>query len=159
MLKKIIASAALLAVAASSYAAEPGFYAGADIGSTKINQFPSQRASFGVLGGYNFTDNFAVEANYRRLRAGDNFGGDVKIDQKAISAIGTLPLNNGFSVFGRLGYNRLEAKDYSLRGEHEGVLYGIGAKYDFGNKISTRLEVQRPTSSSTNLSASVLYAF
>lgn len=170
MLKKIIATAALATLAASSFAAETeskpaaqsttGFYAGVDVGSGKVNQFGGNRTSYGAVLGYNITENFAVEGNYRRLGSYDTVYGKNDIDQQGVSAIAKMPLTNGFHVYGRLGYNRLE-KDGAGNTLHdrEGVLYGIGTGYDFGNKLTGRLEVQRPTSSSTNVSASLLYSF
>jgi OOP family OmpA-OmpF porin len=164
MLKKIIAAAALATIAASSYAGTPGsYYAGADVGSTKINAFDDTSTSYGAFVGYNFTENFAVEGGYRRLFSYTGYNFDRNTDQTALSAIASLPLSNGFRVYGRLGANRLAEKTsvvgYDHKYDETKVLYGVGASYDFGNKLSGRLEVQKPSGGLTNLSAGVSYSF
>lgn len=153
MLKKIIAAAAFATMAASSYAATPGAYAGVDIGSTKINAY-GREPSYGAFAGYNFTQNFGVEAGYRSL---GSVGGR-NVTQAAVSALASLPLSNGYSAYGRLGYNKLDSQSYRV-GTDEGVLYGIGVSKDFGNKLSGRIELQRPSDESTNLSIGLGYSF
>lgn len=168
MIKHIAAAAALL-IAGSAYAAQPGtFYVGADVGKTKVDDISGRATSAGAFVGYNFHQNVAIEAGYRRL--GDyNFNaagvsGDVDLDQASLSLVGTLPLSNGFSLLGRLGYNRLEA-DAKVRGfggakEHDsGALIGVGVGYAFTPAVSARLELQRPGSDATNLSVGVSYQF
>ncbi|UUZ56698.1 porin family protein [Massilia sp. H-1] len=98
----------------------------------------------------------AWKPSYRRLADTQAFGADIKFDQIAVSAIGTIPLSNGFNVYGRLGYNRLTVKA-SANGnsatDHENkALYGIGLGYAFSPTIMGRLEVQKPESDITNIS-------
>jgi hypothetical protein len=162
MFKKIIAAAALATIAASSFAATPGtIYAGVDVGSSKVDDISGHDTSYGAFVGYNFAQNFAVEGGYRRLGSLDVTGGDIRFNQAAVSVIGTLPIANGFSVFSRLGFNRVESKSNyaSLEGGENGALYGVGVGYDFGNKLSARIEIQKPTSYSTNVSAGLAYSF
>ena len=164
MFKKIAVAAALAIMASSSFAADAAkFYAGGDIGSTKIDDLSGRKTSFGGFVGYNITPEFAVEGGYRRLAKYDFPGGDVKVDQAAISAIGTLPLSGGFGIYGRLGYNHLNVKAsnsyVSATDSTSGVLYGIGASYAFSPTVSARIELQRPSSDSTNFSAGVAFQF
>ena len=164
MFKKIIAAAALAAIATSSYAAAPGSsYVGVDVGATDVDFFHSDRTSYGAFAGYNVTNNVAIEGGYRRLFSytGGNF--ETQANQIALSAIASLPLNNGFSVYGRLGANRVDEHISSGGIVHKHpdtkVLYGVGASYDFGNKLSGRVEVQKPSSDVTNLSTGLSYSF
>ncbi|MFL6672261.1 MAG: outer membrane beta-barrel protein [Massilia sp.] len=163
MFKKIAAAAVLATLAASSFAATPGVYAGLDVGSTKLDGVSGHETSFGGFVGYTFTQNFAAELGYRRLGKWDFAGGDVKADQTALSVVGTLPLSNGFNVFARLGYNNIEVKANgvggSFSGNTNGGLYGVGVGYTFAPNIAARLEVQKPSSDSTNLGVSVVYSF
>lgn len=168
MFQKIAIAAAL--VIASSTAIAGGtskFYAGADIGTTKGEGDSDRETGFGVFGGYQFNQYIAVEAGVRRLADQDeSFGGvgySSHLDQLSLSAVGTMPLSNGFSVFGRLGANRISVKssgggvtykEHANRG-----LYGIGVAYSFSPAISARLELQKPMSDLTNLSAGVSYKF
>jgi OOP family OmpA-OmpF porin len=172
MFKTISAAAVFALVSGFAFAAPPQpFYAGGDIGTTKVDGDSHRETGFGGFVGYKLNDQFAIEAGYRRL-ADTDIGnvGSVSIDQASVSVVGTYPLSNGFSVFGRVGYNRVKAK-YDVEwgtGPGESMnssvseshgLYGIGLGYAFSPTISGRIEVQRPTSDSTNLSAGVAFSF
>jgi hypothetical protein len=164
MFKKIFAAAALATLASSAFAAMPNtFYAGVDGGSTKIDGFGDNKGSFGGFVGYNFHQNFAAEIGARRLGSWTVAGADVDANQYAASIVGTLPLQNNFNVFGRLGYNKVEAKasynGFSANADDSGVLYGVGVGYQFTPTISGRVEFQAPSSDSTNVSVGVAFAF
>lgn len=169
MFKKIAIAAVLAVVASSSFAQQrPAVYAGADVGSTKFDGISDRQSSFGAFVGYQFHPNFAIEAGYRRLGDFDvNVGGTnvgLTVDQTALSFIGSVPLQSGFNVYGRLGYNRLEAKGSvagygSASDSDSGVLYGVGVGYTFTPNITARLEAQRPSSDSSNLGASLSLKF
>jgi opacity protein-like surface antigen len=164
MIKKFIAAAALATLASSAFAAQPNtFYAGVDGGSTKIDDFGDDKGSYGAFLGYNFHENFAAEIGARRLGKWDYFGADVHANQYSASIIGTLPLQNNFNVFGRLGYNKVTAKaeyqGYTADADDKGVLYGVGVGYQFTPTIAGRVEFQKPSSDSRNISAGVAFAF
>lgn len=164
MFKKIIATAALATLASSAFAAQPGtFYAGVDGGVTKIHDLDDNKGSFGGFVGYNFNENFATEIGARRLGSWTIEGVDLDADQYAASVVGTWPLQQNFNVFGRLGYNKLKA-EASYRGasvddSDSGVLYGVGVGYNFTPTIAGRIEFQKPSSDSHNVSASVVFQF
>lgn len=164
MFKKIALAAALAVMASSSFAADaPKWYAGVDAGTTKLDGYSDRETSYGAFVGYQFNANYAIEGGYRRLADFDVNGVDVKADQTALSLVATLPLSNGFGVFGRLGYNRVDVKasynGFSAKDNTNGGLYGIGATYAFTPVITGRIEVQRPSSDSTNYSAGVAFSF
>ncbi|MDB5918584.1 MAG: hypothetical protein JWR40_2818 [Massilia sp.] len=158
MIKKI-AFAAMLAIVACSASAQvrPSFYVGADVGSTKIDGLSGHQSSFGGFAGYQFNQNFAVEAGYRRLADFDN----VTVNQTHASVIGIVPLQSGFNVYGRLGYNNLDTKANSgyTANLGTGVLYGVGVGYDFTPTIAVRVEAQKPSSDSSNVGASLALKF
>ena len=168
MFKKIAFAATLALLASSSFAqTRPSFYAGADVGSTKLDGISDRHSSFGGFIGYQINTNFALEAGYRRLAdfdvnvSGTNVG--VTVDQTAASLIGILPLGSGFNVYSRLGYNRLDAKGRvgysSATDSTSGVLYGVGVGYSFTPTISARLEAQKPSSDTSNVAASLSLKF
>lgn len=168
MFKKIAVAATLALLASSSFAQDrPAFYAGADAGSTKLDGISDRQSSFGAFIGYQINTNFALEASYRRLADfdvndnGTNVG--VTVDQTAASLIGILPLGSGFNVYSRLGYNRLDAKGRSgysnATDSSSGVLYGVGVGYSFTPTISARFEAQKPSSDTSNVSASLALKF
>jgi predicted porin len=157
----ILAASATMAVAAD--APSTRFYAGADIGTTKFEGESHRETSYGAFGGYQFCPQIAIEGAYRRLFTENFDGGSAHLDQLSISAVGTIPLSNGFSVFGRLGANRIAItanaggdnfNEHANRG-----LYGIGMGYDFTPAISARIEIQKPMSDLTNFNAGVVFKF
>jgi hypothetical protein len=168
MIKQIIAAAALAVVAASSHAGEPGsFYGGVDAGVTRLDWGDHTQASYGAFLGYNINKNFAVEANYRRLYAYDVYGYGHKSDQAGLSLVATQPLTDSLSVYGRIGVNRLtDTYNYNFA-DYQGkysdhstrILPGFGLSYKLTEKVSARVEVQRPGSRLKNLSTGISYAF
>lgn len=168
MLKKILSTVTLAILSASSFAADnTSFYAGADVGSSKIDDLSGRNTSVGGFGAYKFNETFAVEAGYRRFASFDvvesGFKVGVKLNQASLSAVGTLPLDHDFNVFARLGYNRLESKasagGFSASDSTSKVLVGIGMGYNIAPNIGARVEFQRPSSDSTNVSAGVFFKF
>jgi OOP family OmpA-OmpF porin len=161
MFKKIVAAAALAVMAASSFAATPGtLYGGLDVGSTKVDGISGKETSFGGFVGYNFHQNFALEGGFRRLAEYDQgLGDDLTVDQTALSVVGTVPLSQGFNVFGRLGYNHLKADSNFGDDSDSGVLYGVGLGYNFSPTVAARVEVQKPDSDKTNVSVGVAFQF
>ena len=163
MFKKIALAAVLATAGASSFAATPGVYAGADLGSTKVDGLSGNEVSIGAFVGYSFNQNFAVEGAYRRLGSWDVMGYDVSAHQAAVSLIGTLPLSNQFNVFARLGYNNVDASTsvggIKASASDNGGLYGVGVGYTFSKQISARVEVQKPASDMTNVNVGIVYSF
>lgn len=168
MFKKFAAAAALALVASSSFAAAPvAFYGGVDVGATRISDLDDTKASVGAFVGYGINPNFAVEVGYRQLGKFDidtYYGNvDVKVKQAQVSVLGFLPLNPQTDVYARLGYNQVKVKasgyGYSSKDDADRVLFGLGLNYSFTNQLSGRVEVQKPASDVTNLSAAVVWKF
>ena len=115
---KKIAIAALLSavVAAPAFAADNGFYIGADLGRSSTSAAAgavltkSSDTVFGVLAGYQFTKNWGAEAFYTgagKWTAQDTAGlanVNGKADTWGVVGTGTLPLSDAFSLYGKLGY-------------------------------------------------------
>ena len=122
MFKKIAAASALLIASSAAFAAQPNtFYAGGDVGKTKVDDVSKRDTSVGGFVGYNFHENFAIEAGYRRLADYNIYvgtpaigfvDGSAKLDQAHLSLVGSLPVAQNLSLYGRLGANRLEAKSH-----------------------------------------------
>ncbi len=158
MFKKIAVAATLAILSSAAFAADAQMYAGADVGRTKIDGFSDRETSYGAFLGYQFNPNVGIEAGYRRLADFTVSNTNVTLDQVALSVVGTMPLSSGFSVFGRLGYNHITATGNSTAAT-SGGLYGIGMGYDFTPTVTARLEVQKPSSDSSNFSAGVSFKF
>ncbi|MGZ5200027.1 MAG: porin family protein [Telluria sp.] len=180
MIKQLIAAAALAGVAAVSHAAEPAtsaavsnpFYVGLDGGATKLEHSgDGTRGSYGAFAGYNLNSTFAVEAGFRRLYTWDGWGAHDQTNQTSLSLIGTLPLTPSLGIYGRVGVNQLSRRGdwtgmvldsvqkFSYKDRTTHSMYGLGASYKLTDKVSARVEVQRPGLDLTNYSAGVSYAF
>lgn len=163
MFKKIAAAAALAFAASSAFAAPTGYYGGLDAGSTRIDDFGDNKASFGGFLGYGYNRNFAIELGYRQLGSWNVLGIDVKAKQTHVSVVGSYPLNGRLDVYGRLGYNQLRGEasfsGASYGDDTSGVLYGVGLNYSFTPSVSGRFEVQKPSSDSTNYGVGIVFKF
>lgn len=167
MFKKIAVAVALVAAASGAFAAAPTpFYAGADVSSTKIGGF-DDKGGYGGFVGYKINSSVAIEGGYHRLVDGDiafdDARSDVTVDQMALSLVGSVPLAEGFSLFGRIGFNRLETESrfdrFAVEEHTSNALYGIGMGYAFTPVINARLEVQKPDSGITKIAAGVAFSF
>lgn len=141
---------------ASAFAADPGFYAGADVGRSITGTIApgavmtqSKSVVGGVFLGYHFTQNWGVEGIYT---GGGKFAttgprGAVssgKADVFGIGVVGTLPLSDAFSLYGKLGYARTVTTESSapagLSGTNRsGATYGLGAQYNVTPQVGIRL--------------------
>ena len=176
---KSIATAVLLLsglVAASQSLAqekgEKGFYLGGSVGQSKIDSdiaFPGLISSgtvdgkdtgFKVFGGYQFNQYFGLdlawvdlgEASYRGSFFGTPVtGGTVKLSGLNFSAVGTIPLNPSFALFGKLGVFAWNAKSsdttggfsFSATDKGADLSVGLGASYNFTKNVGVRLEWER----------------
>ena len=148
---------ALGCIAAPAHAQESGFYVGAGVGEAtdEISDvgFKDSDTAFKVFAGYAVNKYFAAELAY--VDAGtfeDNLGSlNVQLSPTGViaSLVGSLPLGESFSLFGKLGYAFSET-DQTIRqgnfrdtdGESsEDFAYAAGAALHFG-KFTLRAEYE-----------------
>lgn len=144
MRKDVLAALAALALGAGMQGASAeGLYLGAGIGQATIKDSPFKDDDIGfkVFGGYGFNQNFAVEAEYIDGGTAKDFG--IKVDSSAfaVSVLGSLPLNDAFSLFARLGYAswKLDVKN-GPNADDEDLQYGLGAAFNVGAQFQIRAE-------------------
>ncbi|MCK9202395.1 MAG: OmpA family protein [Gallionella sp.] len=174
------------AVMSSAFAAtdDTFWYVGGNIGQSRakiddariISQLPgtplvsddNTNIAFKLLGGYQFNKNFALEAGYFNLgefgytattvppALAGTLSGKIKLQGLNLDAVGMLPLDDKFSVFGRLGLQYAQAKDtFSSTGvvaapadpnpSKNALNYkaGLGVQYDFTQALGMRVEAER----------------
>ncbi len=99
--------------------------------------------SYGIRGGYQVNENFAIEASYQELGEAEDSNGvnTLKMDASALmlGVKGIYPLQNGFSVVGRLGLSSLtlDLSDStgSISDDGTELYFGIGAQYDINEQF------------------------
>jgi outer membrane immunogenic protein len=123
------------------------FYAGAGY-SVIDTRFSGLDAVGGRLG-YDFTPNFAIEAEGGvGLSSKEYLGVDVKID-KVLGAylVGKLPLSDNFELLGRVGYSHVYVSGTgfgsSASADNGSGAFGIGAQYLFDGKSGVRGDFTR----------------
>jgi len=174
--KSLIVTGILIAASATTLptalAQNSGFYGGGSVGQSKAENACDDLGGIGFSGscddtdtgwklfaGYQFNPNFAVEAGYVDLgkftAAGTISGVPVSTSDEAnlwqLVAVGTLPMGNNFSVFGKAGVHRwdLDAKasvpgvSVSISENGTDFTFGLGARYDFTKSLGVRAEWER----------------
>ena len=147
MFRKLIF--ALLALGASAaHAQETGWYAGLDLGRSRlsdVNIGDSLKRDDTALGfdlGYRVNRNFALEGAYTDLGqfhySSDSFDGDYRAKSVSLAALGILPLQSSWSLYGKAGIARTEAKvgaPAETSDSGNGLLAGAGVLYDVNRNV------------------------
>lgn len=143
-MKKIAAVALLSAVFTTPVSAgDRNTYLGLKLGShdAEFNApGKSSDTAFSLLDGYRYNRNFAVEGKYTdpgQFPAAAAATG--KSDIWGLSAIGLLPLNNSFSLYGKLEAARTDTGASAVTGvRRTTTLYGLGGQYDTTPRMGFR---------------------
>lgn len=117
--------------------------------------------AYKLYGGYQFTPNWGVELGYNDLGnkysfkgtySGVPYSGTYKLNNWYVAATGTLPMQGGFSLIGKLGVsaNKASGGDVCVLGVCEGlgsesktdIMLGVGAQYSFAQGWAARLEYE-----------------
>jgi OmpA-OmpF porin, OOP family len=170
-MKKIVFTILLSAFSvAPAIAADTGLYAGVKLGTVNYgygNVSNNSQAGFGFLGGYAINENFAVEVEYDKLGGFDSNTGTIKGSSFGFSGVGSLPFNQNFSLFGKLGIASSTLKDTAKPGwvgdftyNNTGLTVGFGGQYNASEKVGIRVGIDvYPVGDaiSTTTSAGMLY--
>ena len=151
-MKKIAIAVVLLsAVVAPAVAAD--MYVGVRVGEAKTsidnNTFnngtldSTNPTGWGVFVGHDFNPNLAIEAEYLNLGEIKGVGGGVKSTSFSVSGVGSFPINEQFSLFGKLGYAVITGKPGgSFTGSdknNRAVTYGLGGQFNVTPAVGVRL--------------------
>lgn len=162
---------AVLSAASAMLVAGPAFsqaYVGGSIGQSDIDDeiasglitsgsVDGKDSAFKVFGGYMFNRNFGIEGAYVDLGevsysgffGGSSVtGGSVEVTGFNVSALGAYPINEQFSVFGKIGMFlwKAEASDttggvpFSAKDDGADVSFGVGVGYNFTRNLGVRAE-------------------
>ena len=157
MNKKLIATMIAAAAFASVHAQAQQTYAGISVGQSTqkaevsgAGSLKDDDTAFKLLAGYQFDRNWGIEAGY--VHHGETgVGNNPRVTSKPqsfyVAGTATLPLENNFSLFAKLGasYNRTK---FAVTGfgsdteNHTSVLAGVGAAYAFTANVSGVVEYE-----------------
>lgn len=138
-----------------------GWYAGASIGQSMfdtpavpagfaVSTTDDEDTGFKIYGGYQFTRNWAVEVGYVDLGefaiTGPTFTAKAEVTGLSVAAVGTMPLNGNFSLFGKAGLFVSDIKTTStgalalIADDGTDPLLGIGGRYNLNRNLAVQVE-------------------
>ena len=149
------AAAMIVSAGALAQPTVPNFYIGAEVGQTDVGS--EDDTGFKILGGYQFHRNIAAEIGYGLLF--DKSG--IEVTTMEAVAVGMFPLNNQFSILGKLGFANVDFERSTGSDDGIELTYGIGVQWDFTRNLGARLQWQRYDSDQEVdlLSIGIVYRF
>lgn len=158
--KNIIAAALIFAGAAFSASAQT--YVGGTVGKSKWNadcagatSCSTSDTAFKLLGGYDLSPNWALEASYFSLgkaTASDgNISGEFKASGVDFAGVAKTTAVNGWVGFAKLGLAYVKGETTGRVGNMSGstsknsaqAVYGLGFLYQISNNVNLRVEYER----------------
>ncbi len=144
---------ALCAAPAAVAGSAPGGYAALDVqnwSATNAGAYGNPGTGLRIGGGYRFTSNIAVEADYALSSASTSVAGlSYKASAWQLAAVGSYDVNPQFALFAKVGASN---NKYSLSTSGYGgasastsktdLLYGIGGQYRFTPDWGVRLQYE-----------------
>lgn len=119
---------------------ERGLYLGGGLGLNDDTE-----TSWRLFGGYRAHRNLAVELGYIDIGQATINGRPANTEAWELVALGLLPLNEQFSLYGKLGGYRGEARGGGINETRNDLTFGFGGQYDVNRNLGVRLEWQRFT--------------
>lgn len=159
-MKNILIAALVIGASLTSASAfAEGGFAGVDVGRSNYSLDVSGTGSvsdrttgFKLYGGWEFTPNLAIEGGYADMGTGrvSNAAGTISAKTNAlyVAGKGTVPLNEQFSLYGKLGVTRNKA-DYTVSsgatsfnpsGNKTDLFAAAGVSYAFTKNVAGTLE-------------------
>lgn len=154
-MKHSIIIAAIAALAAPLAAQADNAYIGANVGRAEqkmsVQDVASDKESstgFKLYGGFDYTKNYGVEVGYVDFRKVEKsalgYGVSSKPESIYVAATGTLPLNEQFSLFGKLGvavnHTKINVWEPGYTGEttktQTNAMIGVGASFALNKNVS-----------------------
>ncbi len=134
----------------TAHAEQTNFYAGANLGApgyphnvNGVDGSGGDGLSGKVFGGYQFTPNFAVETGLVHLGRVENANGSVHARGEFVDAVGIAPLNDQWSLLGRLGVTHVTLDTSNGNDNGSGLKVGLGAQYALTKTVALRGEWER----------------
>jgi OOP family OmpA-OmpF porin len=144
----LIGTALAAPFAAQAQSQIQGAYVGVNVGRAEQSYsgpFDDKDNAFKLYGGMMYDKNFGAELGYVDL--GEANTGTITTKPRAFyaAATGTYPLNEQFSLSGKVGvsFNRVKVSGAGLDDESRAsLLLGVGAAYNFAPNLAAVLEYE-----------------
>jgi opacity protein-like surface antigen len=159
----LLAGAAAMSAAQAQTTAQPRGYVGIGVATADHEDFSGlnnydgngYKASAKIFGGVQIDPTWAAEAGYTDFRSADfnysangvNGGGSTKGYGYYLAAKGTVPINEQFSAYGKLGVQhserKLESPILSLKDTDTGLYGAVGLQYKLTEQVALNAEYER----------------
>jgi len=161
ILRAAMAAAFVLSVCATNVSADTNWFAGIKAGSMNVDSPDfSNATNIGVVVGYNFSKNLAVEGELTTSSSDgtleDSY--NYSIDTYALYAAGRWGDKAYFKVKGGFLNEKIKS-DYGFAESDSGFSAGIGGGYRFSDKASLELEYTKIETDVDFISLGFNYAF
>lgn len=151
MKKQLLALAAAVAVSPAAMAqqgyfgADFGFISGEFTAPGLSGDFESDPTALRIRGGVGLSENFALEGVFALgLQDDEITSTDADLELNSIfgiNAVGILPLDRTFALFGKIGFAAIEFEDSDGdKYDDTGVSFGFGAKVNVDRNAALTLE-------------------
>lgn len=159
LLTLCLAGGALLTAAIPASAQGTGFYVGAGAGVTStdvcgglgglgLTSCDDEDTGFKIFGGKRLNQNLAVEVGFVDLgeitATGPGGTAQVETDGIQVAAVGILPVNPRFHVFGKVGLYLWDVSASgpggSLSDDGTDLMFGFGAAWNLADRLDLRAE-------------------
>ena len=144
------AAAMAFALPAMAQMSMSSVYVGGGLGSSKfkdacngIANCDDSDTTWGLFAGYQINRNFAAELGYHDLGSATAPGGSYDAKAWELVGLAAWPFTEQFSVYGKLGAFRGEAKALGQKETNTDVTYGVGLQYDLNKNLGLRGEYQK----------------
>ncbi|SDE62246.1 OmpA-OmpF porin, OOP family [Massilia sp. PDC64] len=147
LLLALIATSAV-AGAAQAQTTTPHAYVGIGAATADNKSTDDYKTSAKIYGGYEFDQNWGVEAGYTNFDKQDIPGGNVKGSGTYVAGKYSLPLGERFTGYGKLGvsYNERKLSSNTLgqvNSYDTGLYGGVGVEYKLNQNLALNAEYER----------------
>jgi OOP family OmpA-OmpF porin len=143
----IAGAAAMSAAQAQTVQTQPHAYVGAGVTTAKNIQSDDYKAGGKVYGGYQVNQTWAAEAGYTDFGDHDVANGTSKGNSYYLAGKATMPINEQFNAYGKLGVQHSERKFNSplvnVKDSDTGAYGALGVEYKLNQQVSLTAEYER----------------
>ncbi len=122
-----------------------------DLNGLGLSSCDDEDTGLKIFGGYKFNQNFAVEGMWADLgetsATGPGGTATVEVDGFGVAAVGIIPLNEQFGIFGKVGAYMWDASGggaaSGISDDGTDIMFGAGVGWNFTRSFGLRAEWER----------------